>query len=41
MKKITLENIVKCLEQETIEVYLDDEIIQKAYGSVQRMLERS
>ncbi len=41
MKLITLENIVKCLENETEEVMLSDEIIEKARGAVERMIERS
>ncbi|MGB1361434.1 MAG: quinolinate synthase NadA [Alphaproteobacteria bacterium] len=41
MKKITLENILKCLKKETVEVTLDDETIKKAHGAVQRMLDVS
>ena len=41
MKLITLENIVKCLEDEQDEVLLSPETIEKARGAVERMLERS
>lgn len=39
MKKITLENIIEVLENETSEVILSDELIEKAYAPMKRMLE--
>ncbi len=39
MKKITLPKILECLENETNEIIMDDEIIEKARKSVERMAE--
>ncbi len=39
MKKITLPKILECLENETNEILMDDEIIEKARKSVERMAE--
>ena len=39
MKKITLPKVLKCLENETNEIILDQDIIQKARKSVQKMAE--
>lgn len=39
MKKITLENIIEVLENESSEVELDAELIKKAYAPMKRMLE--
>ena len=41
MKKITLQNILSCLQNEEEEVTLSDEIIQRAFGAVQRMIDAS
>lgn len=41
MKRITLDNILTCLKQETVEITLDDDTISRAYGAVQRMLDLS
>tara|TARA_B100001123_G_scaffold319003_1_gene357597 strand:- start:1154 stop:2143 length:990 start_codon:yes stop_codon:yes gene_type:complete len=39
MKKITLPKVLKCLENETNEIILDQDIIEKARKSVERMAE--
>ena len=39
MKKITLPKVLECLENETNEIMLDQEIIEKARKSVERMAE--
>ena len=39
MKKVTLEKIVDVLENETNEVFLDDEFIKKALSPLEKMLE--
>jgi quinolinate synthase len=39
MKKITLPKILDCLENETDEILMSDEIINKARKSVERMTE--
>ena len=41
MKRITLDNILKCLESETVEVLLEPVVIEKARCAVERMLEIS
>ena len=41
MKRITLDNILKCLENETVEVLLEPIVIEKARGAVERMLKIS
>ena len=39
MKKITLPKILDCLENETNEIIMDNETIEKARKSVERMTE--
>ena len=39
MKRITLPKVLECLENETNEIIMDDEIIEKARKSVERMAE--
>ena len=39
MKKITLPKVLECLENETNEIILDQETIEKARKSVERMAE--
>ena len=39
MKKITLPKILDCLENETNEIIMDEDIIKKAKNSVERMVE--
>ena len=39
MKKITLPKILDCLENETNEIIMDDQMIEKARKSVERMAE--
>ena len=39
MKKVTLEKILDVLENETNEVILNDEFMQKALGPLEKMLE--
>ena len=39
MKKITLPKILDCLDKETNEIIMDDNIIEKARQSVERMVE--
>lgn len=41
MKKITLDNILACLENETFEINLSDEIIQKSKTAIDKMIEYS
>ncbi len=41
MKRITLQNILDCLENMQYEVTMDADLAKRAYGSVQRMLEAS
>ena len=41
MKRITLYNILSCLQSETVEITLDAETIRLAHGAVQRMLNLS
>ena len=41
MKRITLDNILTCLQTETVEITLDPETIRLAHGAVQRMLDLS
>ena len=38
MKKITLPKILNCLENETNEIKMENEIIEKARSSVERMV---
>ena len=37
MKRITLPKILECLENETNEIVMSDEVIKKARKSVERM----
>ena len=39
MKKITLPKVLNCLENETNEILMEDEVIEKARKSVERMTE--
>ena len=39
MKRITLPKILDCLKNETNEIVMDEEIIEKARKSVERMAE--
>jgi len=39
MKRITLPKILECLENETNEILMSDEVIEKAKKSVKRMAE--
>jgi quinolinate synthase len=39
MKRITLPKVLDCLENETNEIIMDAEIIEKARKSVERMTE--
>ena len=39
MKKITLPKVLDCLENETNEILMSDDIVEKARKSVERMAE--
>ena len=41
MKKISLEKVIKALEEETPEVVMDPEFMEKAHKPMKRMLELS